>query len=85
MEAKPKARRILLRPASGMAADGFSIASQLREAGFAVELGWGEPGYGWLLEIQDTKPMFALTEQPGGKKAVADTAAGVLALLGRDG
>lgn len=85
LEAKPKARRILLRPAPGVVADGFSIASQLREAGFAVEMGWGEPGYGWLLEIQKKKPMFALTEQRSGKKAVADTAAGVLALLGRDG
>lgn len=85
LEARPKVRRILIRPAPEVAADGFSIASQLREAGFTVELGWGEPGYAWLLEIQDRKPMFALIEQASGKKDLADTAAGVLALLGRDG
>jgi histidyl-tRNA synthetase len=85
LDAKPKARRILLRLAPGVAADGFSIASQLREAGFTVELGWGEPGHDWLLELQDKKPMFTLTDRTSGKKTVADTAAGALALLGRDG
>ncbi len=62
----------------------FRIADSLRQAGYVAELDLGgkQPAStGWLLDVQDKEPRFALTDPEKNKGFEAQTADEVLRLL----
>jgi len=66
--------------------EGFSAATHLREAGFAVEFYLGDKATGkarWKLDVRAKAPSFVLTDQAKRGKSEARTIEEVLALLKR--
>ncbi len=83
---QPMAKRVLVRVAPEAMKEGFGIARLLRGAGFIAELaldGQKVADYGFILEVKPQK--FTLTDRLSGKKSLAESANGVLALLGCEG
>jgi histidyl-tRNA synthetase len=84
--AEPVAQRILIRAEPEVVKDGFSVADDLREAGYVaeVDLGGRKPAdLRWTLDVQSKAPRFVLTDQVESRKLEAQTAAEVLALLAK--
>lgn len=87
--ARPLAQRVLIT--AGVSEpealkQGFSIASDLRKAGYIAELDLGsqQPAdFGWTLEVKPT--LFTLTDQLKQKKYEVKNATEILVLLGGEG
>ena len=78
-------KRVLISISPQAVKEGFDMAAALRQAGITAELALGdkkETDCGWLLEVKAGSPAFTLTDMKNNRKSGADSADGVLALLG---
>ncbi|UCB43159.1 MAG: ATP phosphoribosyltransferase regulatory subunit [Dehalococcoidales bacterium] len=68
--------------------EGFSIATYLRDAGYAAEMNLGSQppaDIRWILDVKNEAPRFVVTDTATKKESQARTAKEVLALLGGNG
>jgi len=87
-QGEPLAHRILIRTKPEVAREGFSIASQLREAGCVAQLHLGgqEPvDSRWIVDVRDKAPQFVVTDPIKHQELEFRTANEVLTFLGEQG
>lgn len=80
-------QRVLVRAEPETAAEGFSLAQRLRQAGYVAELdpGGQEPAnMSWALDIRSKAPRFILTNRTRNQRSEVQTIAEVLKLLSKE-
>jgi len=83
--------RVLIRVGDStpkMVKEGFSIATSLRDAGYAAEMNLGSQppaDIRWILDVKDEAPRFVITDTTIKKESRVQTAREVLALLEGNG